>query len=62
MITENYVRADRPDPENEPLLTALVDRFQIHLCVTSIYRGPGAGRDGKCLKSFPAEVSNRTYH
>ena len=62
MITEDYVRADRPDPEKEPLLAALVERFQIHHCVTSICGGPGAGRDGKCLKGFPAEVSNRTYH
>ena len=62
MIAEGYIRADRPDPQKEPILAQLVDLYQTHHCKPHICGGPGAGRDGKCKKGFPAEPSDHTYH
>ena len=62
MITERYVRADLPDPEREPLLAALVEKFMIHRCVPNICGGRGAGVGGKCEKGFPEDVVERTHH
>ena len=32
LIAEGYIRADRPDPQKEPILAQLVDLYQTHHC------------------------------
>lgn len=60
MIAEGHVRADRPDPEREPLLAALVNRYQIHRCMVNKCGGPGSNE--KCKEGFPKDICERTYH
>lgn len=60
LLATNYVRADIPDPNKEPLLHRLVTKWNIHTCRSHICGGPGSR--GVCEKSFPATLSNTTHH
>jgi hypothetical protein len=62
MITEDFIRADLPDPIDEPELHSAVIKYQIHECKDHICGGRGSGPNGKCRKLFPADISDRTYH
>ena len=62
MVEERFIRADLPDPDDEPELYDLVVKYQLHECKAHICGGPGAGPNGKCKKLFPADISDRTYH
>jgi hypothetical protein len=59
LIEQSYVRADLPDPEAEPLLHSLVQKYQIHTCRDDICGGPQAPT-GQCRKGFPAPLAAAT--
>src|SRR3982074_2249936 len=60
LIQESYIRADVPNADVEPLLHALVLKFQIHTCTDRLYGGPQPPT-GQCRKGFPAALSPTTY-
>ena len=60
MIAEDYIRADIPDPIQEPRLHSLVMQHQIHRCHPNLCGLGRYGRD-RCSKGFPAELSKTTY-
>ena len=60
LIAEDFIRADIPDPIEEPLLYHLVIQHQIHQCRQDLCGG-NAVDDNRCTKGFPAELSEKTY-
>jgi hypothetical protein len=60
LIQNGYIRADLPNPDLEPLLYELVQKFQVHTCAERFCGGPQAPT-GKCRKGFPADLSNRVF-
>jgi len=60
MIQEDWIRADIPDPNLEPMLYYLVMRYQIHHCQDHICGG--VRRFGTCKKGAPWPVSDHTFH
>jgi hypothetical protein len=59
LIQKDYIRADVPDQVLEPLLYALVQKFQIHTCIERLCGGPQPPT-GQCRKGFPASLSPTT--
>ena len=60
LITEDFIRADIPDPIEEPLLYHLVIQHQIHQCHQDLCGG-NAVDNNHCTKGFPAELLEKTY-
>src|SRR5271168_3082855 len=60
LLQGGYIRADVPDPDLEPLLYNLVQKFQVHTCVERLCGGPQAPT-GQCRKGFPADLSERVF-
>src|SRR3954462_10042106 len=59
LIQDNYIRADMPDPIQEPELFHLVNRYQRHTCRPHLCGGP-APSGMVCRKGFPFPISHIT--
>lgn len=60
LLQDGYIRADVPNPDLEPLLYSLVQKFQVHTCVERLCGGPQA-LTSQCRKGFPADLSERVF-
>jgi hypothetical protein len=60
LISEDFIRADVPDAENEPELHQLVMRHQIHTCSQQLCR-KDCNNALQCRKGFPADLSHQTH-